>query len=122
MSRAVLACLAFGAFGSSALYPHKMKIGKLLSQLVVESSCLQGPAHLELFGSFWLCSCDTRNTGEDPFFLLSFFFLFFLTRLVGIGVVWLLETLISLCDSHTLGEQPLLSLLTHAAVHLVMCL
>lgn len=59
----------------------------LLPHLVVGLICLLGPAHLELFGSFWLCSCDTRNAGEDR--SLSFFFSslwFFLCCVVFVGV------------------------------------
>lgn len=57
------------------------KAGKLLPHLVVELTCLLGSAHLELFGSFWLFSSDTRNAAEDYilflFFFLFAFFLFF---------------------------------------------
>lgn len=69
--------------------------------------------------------CDTRNAGDDSIFFLfifSFFCYFFLPSLVIIGVALLLKTLISLCDSDTLGKQPQLFFLPLVAVFLVMCL
>lgn len=107
--------LAWPAFSSFIPSAHKRKAGKPL-HLVVGPSCLLCPAHLKMFGCFWLCSCNTRNAGEDYYCLF-----FFLISLVIIGGALLLKTLISLCDSNTLGKQPQLFLLP-LVVFLVMCL
>lgn len=52
---------------------------------------------------------------------ITVYFFFFLISLVIIGGALLLKTLISLCDSDTLGKQPQLFLLP-LVVFLVMCL
>lgn len=96
--------LAWPAFSSFIPSAHERKAGKLLLPLVVGPSCLLGPAHLQVFGCFWLCSCDTRNAGEDNvffFFFSSCLLFFFLTSLVIIGVALLLKTLISLREAAT---------------------
>lgn len=62
---------ALSAFNSSTPRAGRTKARKLFHYLVVEPVLV---LHFELFGSLQLCSCDTRNTGEDIFF---FFFIFF---------------------------------------------